>query len=462
LPGFAPPVHHQADESQAKQTTMGIWWPAADSAKLRTAAQAWREMAHALDAVDASSQAAVMNVLADNQGPAMDAFAAYWQKWSGGNGYLPTCSQACTSMAKALDDYAQAVDTARVKVEELVAEIGTAVVLGVVLGVCTVGIATAAAAGVSAALIASAEAVGFTLSLTAAGIVSGVLVGATFGAVEAMAIDIVAIQPEKILLFRDQKEFSWSEAMQWAEMGAAGGFVGGAVGAGLGAGADALPASLSAAMATRLGRVGLGAFSGAGSAAFIDEFQYGAIDPLDVAAGAVGGMAGGGTSGRRGVLEANREPAIPTLSQDLLSRANAPLSDIGSDVHPNVPPFQKGGHAQGILRVGDLEVPLQSGNNGPGRWFLENIEGGPGSGRTFAWRHVEGHTAGVMNEYAVKDADLFINKAPCGDPPGAANCRFVLNKLLPEGSTLRVHFPSDDGSVTVWTFKAGVPRWTPQ
>ena len=234
MPGFPPPPHHH-DESQSKQTQMGIWWPAADSAKLRIAAHAWRDMAHALDGVEAASQAAVMNLLADNQGPAMEAFATYWQKWSGSSGYVPTCSQACTAMGKALDDYAQAVDTARVKVEELVAEIGTAVVVGVVLGICTVGIATAAAAGVSAALIASAEAVGFTLSLTAASIVSGVLVGATFGAVEAMAIDIVAIQPEKILLFHDQKDFNWNEVWQWGEMGAAGGFVGGGLGAGVSA-----------------------------------------------------------------------------------------------------------------------------------------------------------------------------------------------------------------------------------
>jgi hypothetical protein len=250
LPGFAPPPSHQPDESQGKQATMGIWWPAADSTKLRVAAQAWRDMARALDAVDGASQSAVMNLLADNQGPAMDAFAAYWQKWSGGSGYLPTCSEACTAMGKALDDYAQAVDNARVKVEELVAEVATAVVIGVVLGVFTVGIATAAAGAVSASLIASAELVGITLTETAGLIISGVLVGATFGAVESMAIDILAIQPEKILLFHDQKDFNWNEVWQWGELGAAGGFVGGGLGAGFSAlrrGATAAGDGVSAA-----------------------------------------------------------------------------------------------------------------------------------------------------------------------------------------------------------------------
>jgi hypothetical protein len=235
LPGFAPPPSHQPGESQDKQIQMGIWWPAADSARLRAAASAWRDMARAIEAVESASQPAVLNLLADNQGPAMDAFAAYWQKWSGRTGYLPTCSEACTSMAKALDEYAQAADDARAKVEQLVAEIGTAVVLGVVLGVCTVGIATAAAGAVSAGLIASAELVGITLTETAGLIISGALVGATFGAVESMAIDIVAIQPEKILLFHDQKEFSWNEVWQWVEFGAAGGFVGGGLGAGVSA-----------------------------------------------------------------------------------------------------------------------------------------------------------------------------------------------------------------------------------
>lgn len=291
MPGvYIPP--HQPDQSQGKQTQMGIWWPAADSAKLRTAAQAWRDMARALDAVDGATQAAVLNLLAENQGPAMDAFAAYWQKWSGGSGYLPTCSQACTAMGKALDEYAQAVDIARVKVEQLVAEISTAVVLGVVLGVCTVGIATAAAGAVTATLIVSAEAVGVVLSGTATSIVSVVLVGATFGAVEAMAIDIVAIQPEKILLFHDQKDFNWNEVWQWGEMGAAGGFVGGAVGAGIGAGADALPATVSEVLGTRLGRVGVGGFSGASSSVILDEIQYGQINPLDVVAGVAGGSVG--------------------------------------------------------------------------------------------------------------------------------------------------------------------------
>jgi hypothetical protein len=46
---------------------------------------------------------------------------------------------------------------------------------------------------------------------------------------------------------------------------------------------------------------------------------------------------------------------------------------------------------------------------------------------------------------------------PC--ETGAAKCRFVLNKLLPEGSTLDVRFPNDLGGVSTWRFQHGVERW---
>lgn len=231
MPGVYIPPRNQNHSHPPVQA--GIWWPAADSAKLHAAAHAWRDMAHALDGVQAAGQSAALSALADNQGPALDAFAAYWQKWSGSAGYLTSASQACIAMADALDRYAQAVDEARRKVEELVAEIATAVVLGVVLGVCTVGIAGGAALAVSDALVASALLVGVELSTTVAYIGGVLLAGAVFGALEGMAIDAGAIQPERMLVFHDQKDFNWNEMLQWGELGAAGGVVGGGFSVGL-------------------------------------------------------------------------------------------------------------------------------------------------------------------------------------------------------------------------------------
>jgi hypothetical protein len=231
MPGFAPPPRHQDQKIQHAQA--GIWWPAADSAKLRSAAQAWREMAAALDEVHAATRSAAWSVQADSQGPAIDAFEIYWQKWSASDGFLPAASEGCIAMAKALEKYAQAVDDARAKIEQLVFELGTAVVIGVALSVLTVGISDVAAGAVSAGLIASAAAVGVDLSATAVSIATMIIVDTAFGAVEAMAIDVVAIQPEKILIFHDQKAFSWEEVLQWGEMGAAGAFFGAAATGGI-------------------------------------------------------------------------------------------------------------------------------------------------------------------------------------------------------------------------------------
>jgi hypothetical protein len=65
-----------------------------------------------------------------------------------------------------------------------------------------------------------------------------------------------------------------------------------------------------------------------------------------------------------------------------------------------------------------------------------------------------------MHQNNVQQAELFINKIPCG--AGAANCRYVLNKLLPRGSTLDVHFPDAQGQVTTWRFIGGVKGWQEQ
>ncbi len=124
-----------------------------------------------------------------------------------------------------------------------------------------------------------------------------------------------------------------------------------------------------------------------------------------------------------------------------------------------MPRYIKGDRCAGILRTSDGEVPLSSGEDGPGRWLLDNHPGGPGSGRTRAWTHVEGHAASLMRQHHIRTAELFINQVPCG-PTGAAKCRNVLYKLLPVGSTLDVHYPKDDGTVGTWRFVGGQRGWT--
>src|SRR5437879_6619573 len=327
MPGFVQPQQHTKQDDKVQHMQAGIWWPAGGSDRLRATARAWRDMARALDSVQTASQSAALNVAADNDGQAMAAFGAYWQRWSGANGYLPSSSQACLAMADALDKYAKAVDEARQQVEQLVAEVATAVVIGVALSVLTVGISDVAAGAVSAGLVASAAGVGVTLTATAADIVATIMVGAVFGAVDAMAIDAGAIQPEKIWLFHDQKAFSWSEVLQWGEMGAAGGFVGGTVGVSISAASDAvLPETLSELMTTRLGRLAVGGTSGAGTAVALDERQYGQVDVIDVVAGRVRGAPVGeiGWRGMRARLA-------------LTNLGNHERAGIASTVEPDAP-----------------------------------------------------------------------------------------------------------------------------
>lgn len=113
---------------------------------------------------------------------------------------------------------------------------------------------------------------------------------------------------------------------------------------------------------------------------------------------------------------------------------------------------------EGLFDGGGIQKPLVSGESGPGQWLKDNLPGGPGSGMTRAWTHVEGHAAGVMHKKQIMKAELFINKVPCGTGP--AKCQYVLHKLLPQGAILDVHFPSDSGGVRTWRFTGGVKGWS--
>jgi hypothetical protein len=158
------------------------------------------------------------------------------------------------------------------------------------------------------------------------------------------------------------------------------------------------------------------------------------------------------------------EAAFGTFSRDaggapslgLRSAGNDSLSNTGSVVHPNVPDWTEGAPARGILVVGDTQIPLRSGVEGPGA-FLKTLPGGQGSGLNAQIpSHVEGHTAGLMYQYGVDEAVLFINKAPCAT---GAMCRYNLQRILPPGSQLVVQFPNESGEVTTWLFRAGEPGW---
>jgi hypothetical protein len=230
----APAGGHETNSAQ-----VGIWWPAADPARIRAAAGAWRDLAGHADALTTRATQLVRDLCAENHAGALVAFEDYWTgNWAAAGGCLPAVAGAARELAQALDSYADAVQMAQDRIKELIAAAATAVVVGIALTVVTVGISDVAAEAVAAGLVAAAAAVGVQLSAEAAAIVSGVVVISAFGALEGGLADL-AIQAERVACFHDQPAVNWQEVVAWAGVGA----LGGAAGAGL------IPAAAAAAPA---------------------------------------------------------------------------------------------------------------------------------------------------------------------------------------------------------------------
>ncbi|ARF78231.1 hypothetical protein ACIG0C_11860 [Kitasatospora aureofaciens] len=70
--------------AKAVQKVTGMWWPDADPDKLRTVADAWEAMATAIDNVTAPTNQAAAAIVANNHGPAIDAFGKFWARYYGG------------------------------------------------------------------------------------------------------------------------------------------------------------------------------------------------------------------------------------------------------------------------------------------------------------------------------------------------------------------------------------------
>jgi hypothetical protein len=231
-----PPPPQEPEEPPVEHVRAGLWWPAADPGKLRAASAAWYEVAGAIDQVIVAGDGACSRVKGANSGEAIQAFATFWGRYSAGTvctsaatgAYLTDAAVGARQLGLALSQYADAVDEARRKVMELIAEIAAATIIGIGLAVLTVGVSSVAAGAVAGGLISAAAAVGVALSQTVATIVATIAVGATVGALEAMAIDAVVIQPMRIVVFDSQDQFDWGEVGEWGMFGGAFGAAGGA------------------------------------------------------------------------------------------------------------------------------------------------------------------------------------------------------------------------------------------
>ncbi|MFJ2865286.1 hypothetical protein [Kitasatospora sp. NPDC087314] len=284
----------------------GMWWPDADPGKLRKVADAWDAMATAIDNVTAPTNQAAAAIVANNHGPAIDAFGTFWGNYYGGKdgagqgkGWLPDAAAVCRALAKALRAFADEVDKALKKLKEEAAIVGATLVAGTALAFFTAGISEAAAGTAAAGIIATAAGLGVAVSETIATIAATVLVGAAFGAVEAITVDIAVAQPVR-MSFGDGG-FSLTEAVDSAETG---GIMGGA-GSALGAGGRVVSTAAEVSDSTSVALAAAGKLAGAADTlpgrmvtgagltyGYDAAFQTGPVMPLDLVLGAVGGATG--------------------------------------------------------------------------------------------------------------------------------------------------------------------------
>ncbi|MFH9350233.1 hypothetical protein [Kitasatospora sp. NPDC017646] len=297
--------------AKAVQKVTGMWWPDADPDKLRTVADAWEAMATAIDNVTAPTNQAAAAIVANNHGPAIDAFGKFWSRYYGGKdaagkgkGWLPETADACRALAKALRDFAHEVDKAIKKLEEEAAIVGGTLVVGTALAIVTFSISADIAAATAAGIVATAASVGVAVSEAIATIAATVLVGAAFGAVEAITVDLAVAQPIRVELFGDGG-YSLTEAVDSAQTGE----IMGAAGGGLGAGARVVTTAAEGTENASVALAGLAKvanaadtvpgrmITGAGLTYGYDTaFKTGPVMPLDLILGAVGSAAGPGGS----------------------------------------------------------------------------------------------------------------------------------------------------------------------
>ncbi|GAA1966583.1 anthrax toxin lethal factor-related metalloendopeptidase [Kitasatospora viridis] len=394
------------DAEKTVRSLTGMWWPDADEDGLRKAAKAWTDCANAIDDVCGKANTTAQGILQHNSGPAVDAFAKFWgQYYDNGKGWLHDVADACRQMAKAFTQYADEVGKAKHQLEEKIAVVGGVLIAGTALAFFTGGLSEAAADGAAAAIVSTAAAVGVTVSETVATIAGTVLTGAVFGAAESATVDLAVAQPIKIA-FGDQNGISGTEILDSAETG---GLTGGAT-SGFGAGArilaqssDTLAPALNA-LNTMPGRMLLGG----GIAAGQDTVFNGGIDPLDIAAGIIGGAAAPGGKGN------DDSPSFPKHAKpvELPFPGRLPPREYVED-HPgttkvlnelaNVPPdvFNRVWDHLKTFDGGGISIGPRPVTELPGGYHLA---GGRPMGADWGWE-------GVPGMYDPQNGRLVINSA---------------------------------------------------
>ena len=162
---------------------LGQYWPQGDPARLREAAVAWTAAAAAIGNLRAAADRSANLVTSTNQGRGIDAFSAYWGKFSGSRSGAPSASPlldhlqaACTKMANACNWQADHIDKLRSAIQGLAVTAGVVTAAGVLLTIFTLTLSDEAALAADGAIAADA-----------------VILVADFGAAEAASVEIASL-----------------------------------------------------------------------------------------------------------------------------------------------------------------------------------------------------------------------------------------------------------------------------
>lgn len=293
-----------ADDALEKVIQLtGMYWPEADEGKLHEAARAYRTMADAIDGVRGTTTTKTHSITENNAGPSIDNLKTFWTQYDGGGelGWLAQTAKSCRANAKALDEFADAIQEVKGKLKVEVLAVAATILAGAALAIGTAGISGAAATAAATSLVSLAAGVGVTLSATVATILAGALVFGTAGALMAVTLDLAVTQP--ILLagdVQDGMDLSPSHLLSVAETGAVAGGVGGGFSGGLPTALAKIEA-LAPGLASMTQKVPTVLMSlpgqmtfGAGTTAVVDVITGKPITLADLAFGAAGGAAGYG------------------------------------------------------------------------------------------------------------------------------------------------------------------------
>jgi hypothetical protein len=138
---------------------MGVPWPQADQNRLLDAGDLWTRLGQGIRDIMAPANNEAASISANNQGKAVDAFERFWSSYGGrSGGELARLAEGCGSVARACYRYADAVTSAKHKIEQAGAEFAAVLVASTVAAYFTFGATEAAAESIGSILLAAARA----------------------------------------------------------------------------------------------------------------------------------------------------------------------------------------------------------------------------------------------------------------------------------------------------------------